>query len=315
MSHEWFHRTSGMLGNVDEVGPLPESEILALAMQGKLKRDSLVRSPTRTNNAWFMLPQIAGLAKTLEDGEKARQAAKDADAKTKAATRQAASDARAAQQVERQEQQQAARQEVAQRAGQISHHPNAALVDGVCQKVAAILTNQEVIQYVAVQQKPLVNIAPDALVATNRRLIFFRSKLLGRFEFQDYLWFDLSNAHVQQNLLGSVFTARHVSGQVLSMDYLPKESAAALYRLAQEREEQARMARHQLQVDTLRAGAAQVNVQTNIPAAVPAPSAAAPAPPADDLVARLEKLKLMADKGLITAADYDRRKQEILAQL
>lgn len=152
------------------------------------------------------------------------------------------------------------------------------------------------------------------MIATNRRLIFFRSKLLGRFEFQDYLWFDLSNAHVQQNLLGSVFTARHVSGHVLTMDYLPKESANALYRLAQEREEQARLARHQLHVDTMRAGAAQVNVQTTIPAAAPAmPAPASPA--ADDVVARLEKLKAMADKGLITQADFEKRKQEILAQL
>lgn len=312
MSHQWFHRTAGMFGNVDEVGPVQETEIVALAMQGKLKRDSLVRSPTRTNNNWFTLTQIAGLNKALEDGEKARQAAKEAEAQKKAISKQEAADVRAAQTAERTGQQQAAQQQLTARASQVSHHPNAALVDSMCQKVQAILTTQEVIQYVAVQQKPLVNISPDALVATNRRLIFFRSKLLGRFEFQDYQWFDLSNAHVQQNLLGSVFSARHVSGQTLTMDYLPKESANALYRLAQEREEQARMARHQLNVDTMRAGAAQVNVQTNIPAAAPAIPAA---PAADDVVARLEKLKAMADKGLITQADFEKRKQEILAQL
>lgn len=302
-----------MFGNVDEVGPIEETEILALAMQGKLKRDSLVRSPTRTNDNWFTLTQIAGLNKALEDGEKARQAAKEAETQKKAAAKQEAADVRAAQTAERTGQQQAAHQQLAARASQVSHHPNAALVDSMCQKVQAILTSQEIIQYVAVQQKPLVNIAPDALVATNRRLIFFRSKLLGRFEFQDYLWFDLSNAHVQQNLLGSVFSARHVSGQFLTMDYLPKESANALYRLAQEREEQARLARYQLHVDTMRAGAAQVNVQTNIPAPAVAPST--PAPAADDVVARLEKLKSMAEKGLITHADFEKRKQEILAQL
>lgn len=102
------------------------------------------------------------------------------------------------------------------------------------------------------------------------------------------------------------------------MDYLSKESAVALYRIAQEREEQARAARYQLHVDTIRAGASQVNIQTNIPAANPAPNAApspTPAVPADDLVGRLEKLKAMADRGLITPADFEKRKQEILAQL
>ncbi len=84
-------------------------------------------------------------------------------------------------------------------------------------------------------------------------------------------------------------------------------------RLAQEREEQARLARYQLHVDTMRAGAAQVNVQTNVPSAAPAPTT--PALAADDVVARLEKLKMMADKGLITQADFEKRKQEILAQL
>ena len=67
-----------------------------------------------------------------------------------------------------------------------------------------------------------------------------------------------------------------------------------------------------MHVDTIRAGASQVNVNTNAPAAPAAPSAA---PPADDLIARLEKLKMMADKGLITMADFEKRKQEILAQL
>ncbi len=315
MAHEWYHRTAGILGGVKESGPLPESEMLAIAMQGKLKQDSLVMSPTRTNGGWHLVTQIAGLVKAMDDGDRARQAEKEAGAQRKAAARQEAAEVAQAQSQangQRLEQQRAGQHERHARSAQISHHSNPAVVEALCQKIQSILTSQEVIQYVAVQQKPLINLSPDAMIATNRRLIFFRAKLLGRFEFQDYQWFDLGNAHVQQNLLGSVFTARHVSGQILSMDYLPKESAAAIYRLSQEREEQARIARHQMHVDTIRAGASQVNVNTNAPAAPAAPSAA---PPADDLIARLEKLKMMADKGLITMADFEKRKQEILAQL
>ncbi len=312
--HEWYHRTAGLLGGVSEVGPIPESEMLALAMQGKLKRDSLVMSPGRTNGGWHLVTQIAGLAKAMSDGEAARQAEREATARKNAASRQEAAEAaqvRSANAQAARQQQQAGQRENAAAPSRLSHHPNASLVDGMCQKVQSILTSQEVIQYVAIQQKPLMNLSPDAMIATNRRLIFFRSKLLGRFEFQDYQWFDLSNAHVQQNLLGSVFTARHVSGQILSMDYLPKESAAAIYRLAQEREEQARLARHQMHVDTIRAGASQVNVNTSVPATTAPPVV----PPADDPMARLEKLKAMVEKGLITQADFEKRKQEILAQI
>lgn len=194
---------------------MAEGEFLALAMQGKLKRDSLVMSPTRTNGGWHLLPQIAGLAKALGDGEKSRHAEREAEAARKAAARKASQNEKAEQSAilaQQEQHAQAGQRQAAARSAQVSHHPNAALVEGMCQKVQTILTSQEVIQYVAIQQKPLINIAPDAMIATNRRLIFFRSKILGRFEFQDYLWFDLSNAHVQQNLLGSVFTARHVSG-------------------------------------------------------------------------------------------------------
>lgn len=49
--------------------------------------------------------------------------------------------------------------------------------------------------------------------------------------------------------------------------------------------------------------------------AVAAPVAAAPAPAADDPMARLEKMKSMLDKGLITAADYDNAKAEIMKKL
>jgi hypothetical protein len=151
-------------------------------------------------------------------------------------------------------------------------------------------------------------------------LIFFRPKLFGRFEFQDYLWYDLFNAHLQQNMFGSVFSAQHVRGMFVSMDYLSKQAAQTLYRIAQEREESARLARHQVNLDTLRAGAAQVNVQTNvpIPAAAPANSPFMPPVPTsshDEIAKKLESLKSLLDKGLITKEDFDQRKRELLAQI
>ena len=48
------------------------------------------------------------------------------------------------------------------------------------------------------------------------------------------------------------------------------------------------------------------------PAAAPVP---APAVAADDPEARLGKLKALLDKGLVTQADYDSAKAEILKKL
>jgi len=47
------------------------------------------------------------------------------------------------------------------------------------------------------------------------------------------------------------------------------------------------------------------------PAAAPAPAPA----PADDPAARLEKLKGLLEKGLISQADYDSAKAEVLKKL
>ena len=50
------------------------------------------------------------------------------------------------------------------------------------------------------------------------------------------------------------------------------------------------------------------------PAAAPAPAPAA-APAAEDFTAKLGKLKVMLDQNLITQADYDTAKAEVLKKM
>src|SRR5205814_1031433 len=75
--------------------------------------------------AWFMLPQIAGLAKAVDDGEKSRQALKDAHAQKKAAAKQQVADMRAAQSAERLRQQQAAETRAAENAERLRQQQSA----------------------------------------------------------------------------------------------------------------------------------------------------------------------------------------------
>jgi hypothetical protein len=183
--------------------------------------------------------------------------------------------------------------------------------------VQGILTTSESIQLIVVQEKPLVNVSPDAVIVTNRRMIFYHPKLLGRFEFNDYLLIDLRNAHVKQGMMGSTFTAQHVSGRLLNMDWLPKAAAQRLYRLSQELEERARQSRIEMDLEYRRAGATNINIG-QLPATQPfaqVPAAISAQPTGDDLVQRLETLKMMLDRGLITPEDYDRRKGEILREV
>lgn len=300
VAHQWLYVKENFIGTTETVGPIPEAELTGLVKAGKLKRDTQIASPTRTKGQWCALSNIPGLLKLLEAGEQERH-------DSAAAKKQAAETERDAQKAHKQAQ----RDEVTQKAAQISDCPNVEMINTIHDRVRGILTSNEKVDWIVVQQKLVaMTIAPDAVVITNRRLIFYRPKLLGRFDFDDYQWLDLSDAHIQQNMLGSVFTAKHTSGKIVSMDSLPKVGAQTVYRLAQEREEQARLTRLEMQRDTARAGATQINL-----AGVANTQSTTPAAGGVDLISRLKTLKDMADAGLITAADYEERKKQILAQV
>src|SRR5690349_13769869 len=70
--HQWHYVRDGLLGTVDEIGPITEAEIIQLAKSGKIKRDTAVRCDTRNPGKWFALKQIPGLLQQLEAGERER---------------------------------------------------------------------------------------------------------------------------------------------------------------------------------------------------------------------------------------------------
>jgi hypothetical protein len=102
-TQEWLYISESMLGVRETIGPIPERELLGLIHQGKLKRESLVSSPTRTSGNWCQIQQLPGLVAALEKGEAERELerqrkaqAKEAERQARAAERQAAAAAREA---------------------------------------------------------------------------------------------------------------------------------------------------------------------------------------------------------------------------
>lgn len=93
------------------------------------------------------------------------------------------------------------------------------------------------------------------------------------------------------------------------MDYLPKSQARKLYTVAQEQEEIQREYRRQRELEEIRAGAGNVNVNAG-PTTAPVQS-----PQAKDPIATLQKFKTLLDNGLITQAEFDTKKQEVLARM
>jgi hypothetical protein len=175
-------------------------------------------------------------------------------------------------------------------------------------KAKDLLTSGEQIEYVAVQKKPLVNIAPDGLLLTNKRLMIVRPKLLGM-TFQDYIWRDIGNVHMSEQMLTATITCTVAGGTPLKIDSIPKKQARKIYGIAQEKEERVREERRMRDMEEKRAAAGGITI------AAPGQVPAAVAPAADDPMAVLGKLKSMLDAGLIQPQEFEAKKAEILGRM
>lgn len=187
------------------------------------------------------------------------------------------------------------------------------VIEKVLSSVASILMQDERIEYVAVQQKPVMNWFPDCVVATDQRFILYRPKTFGRVDFEDYQWLHLGDVKIVDGMLGSTLTFVVTNGKTLALDYIPKPQARKLYGFAQSKERDAFEIRRQRNMEESRAAAGGVTVQTAITA--PAPVIQQAASPVVDPMQKLEKLKSMLSAELITQAEFDAKKAEILAAM
>jgi hypothetical protein len=178
-------------------------------------------------------------------------------------------------------------------------------VQRVLEKVRQILTSKEEILYVAVQ-KTLTSLSPDSVVLTTRRFIVYRPTLLGGANFRDYAWRDLRDARLSDGTFSSTITLQTIKNELLSVNHLPKAQARKVYSFAQEMEERVREERRQRDMEEKRAAAGGIVLQGTVPATPPAH---------DDPLQKLRKLKDMMSAGLITAAEYEAKKAEILSKM
>ena len=194
----------------------------------------------------------------------------------------------------------------------LSDEQDPAITEQVFNKVSQLLTQGEEIAYIAVQ-KPIVSLTPDSVVLTNKRFILYRPKLLGRVDFHDHIWRDLSDAKLDEGILMSNFSIANINGEVLMMDSLPKTQARKVYAFAQQMEEFVREERRIRDMEEKRAAAGGINI-AGMPGMNMAAQTSAP-PPKEDPVQVLGKLKQLLDAGLITQQEYDTKKNDILARM
>ncbi|RCH54113.1 hypothetical protein DJ568_14625 [Mucilaginibacter hurinus] len=205
----------------------------------------------------------------------------------------------------------------------LADQQDAASVEKVYTRLVDLLTTGEEVLYIAVQKKPLVNLFPDCVALTNKRVLFFTPANLGlSIKFIDFVWKDILDVHTKEEIIGAVFTVKTTNGAEMGVDYLPKVQARKLYQYAQERKEAEREARRLRELEEKRAASGSVLIDN--PSPVPTPQAAPVSEPLvvkeeqpkpDELTEKLKKLKMLFDNSLISQEEYNQKKLELLSEL
>ena len=194
--------------------------------------------------------------------------------------------------------------------GLLGDEQDPGVVEKVVKKAKELLTSGERIEYIGVQKKPIVTIAPDAILLTNKRFMIVRPKMLGM-TFEDHLWREVSNVHMSEQMLGATITCTITDGKKLAIDSIPKKQARRIYAFSQEVEEKMHEERRSREMEEKRAAAGGVVIQS--PVGMPAQQSS-PAT-SEDPMAVLGKLKKMLDAGLIESSEYEAKKTEILSRM
>jgi hypothetical protein len=203
-------------------------------------------------------------------------------------------------------------------------------VEKVYTRLVDLLTTGEEVIYIATQKKPLVNLLPDCIAITNKRVLFFTPANLGlSIKFVDFVWKDVVDVYTKEEIIGAIFSVKTTNGAEMGVDYLPKIQARKLYQYAQDRKESEREARRLRDLEEKRAesGSMQFETPVNAPAATfhVTPAVQEPEvkpepivreePKPDILTEKLKKLKTLFDNGLISQEEYNHKKLELLSDL
>jgi len=197
-------------------------------------------------------------------------------------------------------------------------------VEKVLGKLNDMLTTNEELIYLAVQKRPAVNLLPDCIAVSNKRIFYCEPANFGiTMNFKDISWKSIKEISFKEEIFGSKFICVPQHGENIITEYIPKVQARKLYQAAYEQLEAYKEQLRQTELETQRAqqpAPAAPVTETIIPEIIPAeePVTEAYVPPVlieepeDETTLKLRKLKTLYDKQLITQAEYEAKKAGIL---
>ncbi|RYD79964.1 MAG: hypothetical protein EOP55_03485 [Sphingobacteriales bacterium] len=202
-------------------------------------------------------------------------------------------------------------------------------VEKVIGKLNDLLTSGEEILYLAVQKKPAVNLLPDSIAITNKRIFYCEPGNLGlTMNFKDISLKNIKEVSFKEELFGSKFICVPQTGENIVTEFIPKTQARKLYQAANEQlESYKELLQQQKEEESHKANAAASfmapqafaeiePVETHeLKAPEPIQIAEVVEEPEDETTLKLRKLKTLYDKHLITQEEYEAKKATILDSL
>ena len=177
----------------------------------------------------------------------------------------------------------------------------------IAKEVASILTENEKMLYIAHQGKTVFGQKRDAVIATNNRMIIFQRQRFRGFVFDDFLWEDVKDVDIEQGMMSALIRCTLTDEEVLTVSGLVKAQARVVYAICQQKEQEWRERRRvrKMEEDRAKAGGTEINMPATGPESTPV----------SDPVERLAKAKAMFDEELISEAEYETLKANILSSI
>ncbi|MCD0486799.1 PH domain-containing protein [Pedobacter sp. MC2016-14] len=193
-------------------------------------------------------------------------------------------------------------------------------VEKVLGKLNDMLTTNEELIYLAVQKKPAVNLLPDCIAVSNKRIFYCEPANFGiTMNFKDISWKSIKEISSKEELFGSKFICVPQYGENIITEFIPKVQARKLYQAAYEQLEKFKEEQRQSEIEDRRPAPSPVTVNAQPAETILEPVAPVSKPAVEDTedetTLKLRKLKTLFDKQLITLEEYEAKKADILDSL
>jgi hypothetical protein len=201
-------------------------------------------------------------------------------------------------------------------------------VEKVLGKLTDMLSSNEELIYIAVQKRPAVNLLPDCIAVSNKRLFYCQPANFGMtMNFKDISWKSIKEVSFKEEIFGSKFICVPLHGENIVTEYIPKAQARKLYQAAHEQLENFKELQDQQLAEERKQAAAPAPeppihniadiqeaeiVETTEPTAAVTAIPVQVEEPEDETTLKLRRLKSLYDKQLITQDEYEAKKATIL---